>query len=139
MSEDPFWVKCSIMSSLWRKYTILNKMKRKKKYFKDRIFFFWVLNALSDYRGLPRFPTALLLGEGPYTRKCITKMTKRVCYRLASELQLLRKILCTVHIFLFETSVFNWLMLSFVFIKFIYSEKATKFCEISTFILTGTT
>ena len=25
-----------------------------------------------------------------------------------------------------------------VFIKFIYSEKATKFCEISTLLLTGT-
>ena len=26
-----------------------------------------------------------------------------------------------------------------IFVKFIYSEKATKFCEISTLLLTGTT
>ena len=30
-------------------------------------------------------------------------------------------------------------LISFVMVKFIYSEKATKFCEISTLLLTGTT
>ena len=30
-------------------------------------------------------------------------------------------------------------VLIFYFIKFIYSEKATKFCEISSLLLTGTT
>ena len=35
--------------------------------------------------------------------------------------------------------VYPAFLLTFLYIKFIYSEKATKFCEISTLLLTGTT
>ena len=46
------------------------------------------------------------------------------------------------YIFLEKTKNFQklkWDMRKWLFVKFIYSEKATKFCEISTLLLTGTT
>ena len=39
----------------------------------------------------------------------------------------------------FQFSQFQVLQSGFIFLKFIYSEKATKFCEIFTLLLNGTT
>ena len=42
-------------------------------------------------------------------------------------------------VFLASFPTTDWLNIYTIFLKLIYSEKATEFCEISTLLLTGTT